>query len=343
MPRSADGRLPEYAWSPDLRLMLDRVETAPAADGRWAASADGGFTAPQWQPPPPPHFQQAAEKHLVQLPRAGSGPSHLGGWYTSTDLAMKWLRPTPKPRRASSAPIAHDFEPQLASPIRKPGRSHFQSSVRRQPAPAGTTIRVVSSDWTPEGFERTVGVVAERPQWSPLLRKSLTQSPREAPAAHGHLRTLSHPPTLFVGADGAAHASPVGSRVSWPPASFPPSHDGGWAANPGTPQLPKQPRGAARHAVPMAAPSPALPPPVPALPVDYYGQEQASQTATIPPRGWCALLCSRCFETAQMLHANTRPCDGNQSPGALCNGFSQCNLNSVRRHPRTSRGSMRSA
>ena len=299
MPRAGDRRVPQYppAWSPDLRLALDRVETAgAAADGRWGAGADGGSAVPQWQPAPlPPQFQKAAAAtRPAQLPRARSGSGHSGGWHTSADLALRWLRPAPKPARASSMPIAHDFDPQLASPIRKPSRQHLQSSVGRQRAsPSGTTIRVVSSDWTPEGFERTVGVFAAgRPQWSPLLRKTLSHSSGEALAAPGRLRTQSHPSTQTGGADGGALASPVGARVSWPPASFPPNHDGGWAAPLAHPQLLEQPRAAARHAGPMPTSSPAVLPPVPAMMANFFDREQASQPATVPPRGRCASLCS---------------------------------------------------
>ena len=314
VPRSADGRVPQcspLAWSPDLRLMLDRVETAPAADGRWAASADGGSVVPQWQSAPPPLFQPAAaDLRPSQLPRAKSGPSHVGGWYTSADLAMRWLRPPPKPARAASAPIAHDFEPQLASPIRKPARSQFQSSVRRQrPAPAGTTIRVVSSDWTPEGFERTVGVFAGRPQWSPLLRKTLSHGDAgDMPITPGRLRTISHPP-LAGGADSAAALAGLGgARLSWPPASIPPSYDGGWASSLGTPQLPEHSPVPARHLDSLAAPSPAVLPPVPALPADYFGHEQAPHSATMPPRDWCAFASQQARQLFERWHAEHAAC-----------------------------------
>ena len=243
-PWSSDGCVPQcgpHTWSPDLGMPLDRAASVSSVEQRWTKHADAP-AVPQWQPPAPirthpraeeqrQHAQQLQQEQHAQharparyLPRAKSGPSQIGGWYTSTDMAAKWMRPATKLARTSSADSARSsYEPQLVSPLRKPARTAqgFQSSVRQaRPAVAATTIRVVSSDWTPEGFEKTVGVFASRPQWSPLLRRSAVQDSPSHEGA-GHDPGLDRHPAHNIAPAcqqldeqrGAAAAQPCGAEI----------------------------------------------------------------------------------------------------------------------------------
>ena len=285
---------------------------------RWANVTDAP-TVPQWQPPPSTrthlnvaeqqkYQQQQQQPPLRHLPRTQSGPSQIGGWYTSSDMALRWLRPA-RLARASSADISRGFEPQLVSPIRKPGRPQFPSSVRQQrPAPAASTIRVVSSDWTPAGFERTVGVFAGRPQWSPLVRRTLQEiASRERAAmtlaAPGTLRTLSHPPANGGTGDAdkaSPHPSPAGPRSSWPPVAHTPFYAGGWAAFRDSPVL-EQPRSLPRaHAESQSVMTPVQLPPVPMPAPNRRRLSKVAPTNTVPPHGWCVLVCPHVFLSARM-------------------------------------------
>ncbi len=310
-PWSSDGRVPQcgpHTWSPDLGMPLDRAASVSSAEQRWAKHADAP-AVPQWQPPPPirthpraqeqllhaqqeeQHAQHAQQRPARYLPRAKSGPSQIGGWYTSTDMAAKWMRPAGKLARTSSADSARSsYEPQLVSPLRKPARTaQFQSSVRQaRPAVAATTIRVVSSDWTPEGFEKTVGVFASRPQWSPLLRRAPMhdgashEGAAMALASIGTLRTTSHPPAgSLISNEEPLQPSPVGPRSSWPPFAHTALYAGNWAARreeAAHEQPRSQPRGSA---TPVPAPLLAPLPPVPLPAPDRHGLSRAAQTPQV--------------------------------------------------------------
>ena len=193
-----------------------KLHSMPSLERRWNFASAAPQT-PQWQPFSPP--QQQAPR----LPRTMSGPCLSSGWHTSPDLPLQWMRPaeaaSSELARMPLAAPAPSSEPAQIQPPVTPGcpiagdMMRRQQPPRAQPPPAGcATLRVVSSDWSPEGFQKTLGNATGRLPCGPHAR---TQPPQRAcgrdglAMGRGAQRAESLPATLFGGAYAGRHpASP---------------------------------------------------------------------------------------------------------------------------------------